>query len=116
MATPDDDFAKVAADIKKRTEDFKRKEADKLLKSKDANLRDVGENWKRSLQNDTATMLETGSGRGKRINAEGRAAGPELKKLAPGEYEAPVKKAKGGRVRTASQRADGIALRGKTRA
>lgn len=112
----DEDFAQVAARIKKQTEDFKRQEAERMMKSKDANLRETGKNWKANLESGTATMLETRPGFGKRVDDSGKASGTELRKLAPGEWETgkPVKKAKGGSV-SASSRADGCARRGKTK-
>ena len=73
----------------------------------------MAENWKKNLDNDTATMIQGSDGSGRRIGPDGRPVGPDLKKLGPGEYQT-EKKAKGG-VISASKRGDGIAQRGKTR-
>jgi hypothetical protein len=106
------DIAKLSLELKKLNDEHKREGAERLSKSSNAADREMAENWKKNLANDTSTMIQTREGSGRRIGPDGRPVGPELKKLGHGEYQT-EKKAKGGM--TASRRADGIASRGKTR-
>lgn len=109
------DLAKLALELKKLNETHKREGAERLAKSPNKSDRELAENWKKNIANDTATMIQTREGSGRRIGPDGRPVGEEIKKLGPGEYQVETKKA-GGKVSSASKRADGIAIRGKTRA
>ena len=106
------DIAKLTAELKKLNESSKREGMERLAKSPNKADRELAESWKKSLANDTATMIQTREGSGFRIGPDGRPIGPEIKKV-DGEYKVESKK-KGGVV-SASKRADGIAQRGKTR-
>ena len=106
----ENDLAALALELKKLNDDHKREGAERLSKSSNKADREMAENWKKSLANDTSTMIQTNEGSGRRIGPDGRPVGPELKKLGPGEYQTEGKK-KGGYVKAA----DGIATRGKTR-
>lgn len=106
------DLSKLALELKKLNEDSKREGAERLSKSTNKTSRELAESWKKSLANDTATMIQTREGAGFRIGPDGRPVGPEIKKV-EGEYKVEGKK-KGGVV-SASKRADGCAQRGKTR-
>jgi hypothetical protein len=108
----------MLAKLKKVDSDLKRKFMLEHINSKNAQSRSMAESFKKSLDNDTSMMLETGSRTGQRIDASGKAYGPQMEKADSGRYEKekdPVKKAKGGSVGSASKRADGIAQRGKTK-
>lgn len=107
------DIAALSLELKKLNDAHKREGAERLSKSSNKADREMAESWKKSLVNDTSTMIQTNEGSGRRIGPDGRPVGPELKKLGPGEYQTEGKK-KGGIV-SASKRADGIAQRGKTR-
>ena len=108
------DLAKLTAELKKLNDEHKREGVERLSKSKNKEDRELAESWKRSLANDTSTMIESRSGSARRIGPDGRPIGPDLKKLNSGEYEVEGKK-KGGIIRSSSRRADGLAQRGKTR-
>lgn len=107
----------MLAKLKKVDSDLKRKFMLEHINSKNAQSRSMAESFKKSLDNDTSIMLETGPGTGQRIDASGKAYGPQMEKADSGRYEKekdPVKKAKGGMI-SASRRADGIATKGKTK-
>jgi hypothetical protein len=109
-----DDLAKLSLQLKKINDDHKRQGVERLSKSSNSADKEVADNWKKSLANDTSTMIQTNDNYGRRIGPDGRPTGKELKKLDSGGYEV-EKKAKGGMVGKASKRADGIAQRGKTK-
>jgi hypothetical protein len=103
----------------KRLDKIKRDFVERNINSKNPQDRALAEDFKKSLDSDTTVMMETSPGAGKRIDKNtGKTYGPEmLKDTGTGLYEKkkPVKKAKGGMVSSASKRADGIAVKGKTR-
>ena len=105
------DIAKLALELKKLNESSKREGMERLAKSPNKADRELAESWKRSLANNTATMIQNREGAGFRIGPDGRPVGPEIKKV-DGEYKVENKK-NGGM--TASSRADGCCQRGKTR-
>ena len=124
----------MLASLKKEDARIKGEFALKHSNSKDKVLRSMAEGFKKSLDNDTSIMLETGSGMGRRISPTGKAYGTQMKKADSGRYEEevvekakdlippenlPQKKAKGGVVKMAKgglvTRADGAAKRGKTK-
>ncbi len=107
------DIAGLQAELKKSNDEYKRENVERLSKSPTATARELAESWKKSLANDTSTMIQTREGWGRRVGPDGRPIGPELKNRS-GEYEEVKRKKKGGAV-SASKRADGIARRGKTR-
>jgi hypothetical protein len=112
------DLNEMLADIKK-ADSIKRDFMLKHINSKNEQNREMAKTFKEQLDNDTSVMLETSEGTGKRIGKDGKVYGPVMKKEDSGLYkkEVPVKKAKGGMIKSsASKRADGCALRGKTRA
>ena len=117
MASREDDLAGITAELKKFNDDNKRANMARLAKSSSAADRELAASWKKELDSDTSTMVQTNRGTGRRIGADGRAVGEELRKLDSGGYDTgkPVKKAKGGKVSSASKRADGVAQRGKTK-
>ena len=100
-------------DLKKLNDDSKRASIDALSKSKNKADRDLAEAYKKELASDTSTMVQTGENSGKRIDKSGKATGTDLPKK-EGSYT-DVKKAKGGKVSSASSRGDGCAQRGKTK-
>jgi hypothetical protein len=111
----EDDIAELSAKMKKLNDDSKREGAERLSKSSSKADRAMAEGWKKDLANDTATMSVTREGYGRRIGADGKPTGPELRKGDDGKYMV-EKKAKGGMTgSSASRRADGIASKGKTR-
>ena len=99
-----DDMAKLTAELKKLNDDNKRSNIEQLKKSSSKVDREMAEGWEKDLKNDTATMVVTREGYGRRIGTDGKPTGPELKKLDSGKYETeksePAKKklAKGGLV------------------
>jgi hypothetical protein len=116
----------------------------KNINSKNSQAKSLAETFKKQLDNDTSVMLETSDKAGKRIGKDGKVYGPTMKKEDSGLYEKEVpseiadrlqtqknEKAyqnyeknrslgdvfkKGGKVSSASKRADGCAVRGKTKA
>ncbi len=110
----DKNASSLISDLKKLNDDDKRASIDTLSKSKNKADRDLADAYKKELATDTSTMIQTGENSGRRIDKSGKATGAELPKK-EGSYTE-VKKAKGGAVKSASARADGIAIRGKTRA
>jgi len=101
----------------KKLDSIKQDFVKKNINSKNPQDKSLAETFKKQLNNDTSVMLETSEGTGKRITKEGKVSGPEMKKEASGLYEkeVPKKMAKGGSVSSASKRADGCAIRGKTK-
>ena len=104
----------------KKLDKIKRDFVERNINSKNPQDRALAEDFKKSLDSDTTVMMETSPGAGKRIDKNtGKTYGPEmLKDVGTGLYEKekPVKKAKGGSVKSsASKRADGIAVKGKTK-
>lgn len=103
----------LIAELKKLNDDDKRASIPTLMKSKNKADRELAEDYKKALASDTSTMLQTGQNAGKRISSSGKAVGSDLQKK-DGNYTE-VKKAKGGKISSASSRADGCAIRGKTK-
>jgi hypothetical protein len=102
MMARDDDMAKMMASLKKLNDDSKRESIERLKKSSSEADRKLGETFERDLKNDTSTMHVTREGYGRRIGANGKPTGPELKKMDNGSYqevkEDKKKLAKGGYV------------------
>ena len=101
MATRDDDISKLMADMKKLNDDNKRENIKSLKNSSNASDRELAKTFERDLKNDTSTMSVTREGYGKRIGSDGKATGPELKKMDNGSYQEVKKEkkmAKGGYV------------------
>ena len=101
MMSRDDDMAKMMASLKKLNDDNKRENIDRLKKSSSEADRKLGETFERDLKNDTSTMQSTREGYGRRIGADGKPTGPELKKMDNGSYQEVKDKkklAKGGYV------------------
>jgi hypothetical protein len=111
------DLNETLANIKK-LDSIKQDFIKKNINSKNAQNKALAESFKKQLDNDTSVMLETSEDTGKRINKEGKVYGPKMKKEDSGLYvkEVPEKMKKGGSISSASKRADGCAMRGKTRA
>jgi hypothetical protein len=87
MMARDDDMAKLTASLKKLNDDSKRENIEKLKKSSSEADRKLGETFERDLKNDTSTMQSTREGYGRRIGADGKPTGPELKKMDNGSYQ-----------------------------
>jgi len=83
----EDDMAKLTADLKKLNDDSKKEGAEKLKKSANATDRKLAESFEKSLKNDTSTLAVSREGYGRRIGADGKPYGPELKKMDDGSYE-----------------------------
>ena len=112
------DFAQIVSELKKVNDDHKRSNIDEFAKSSSKSDKDLAKAWKKEIDTDTSTMISTGKGTYRRIGPDGKPVGQEFRKiLSSGEYEPiePVKKAKGGKVSSASSRGDGCAQRGKTK-
>ena len=110
------DLNEMLSDIKK-ADSIKRDFMLKHINSKNEQNREMAKTFKEQLDNDTSVMLETSEGTGKRIGKDGKVYGPVMKKEDSGLYKKTKKLAKGGSVRSkASSRADGCAVRGRTRA
>lgn len=112
------DLNETLANVKK-LDSLKQDFVKKNSNSKSPQDKLLAETFKKQLDNDTTMMLETSEGTGKRINKEGKVYGPKMKKESSGLYEkeAPQDYKKGGAVKSsASKRADGCCVRGKTRA
>ena len=103
------DIAQLSLELKKLNDESKQQGMERLSKSSNASDREMAENWKKNLANDTSTMIQTTEGSGRRIGPNGRPIGAELKKLGPGEYQT-EKKAKGGSIRGC-----GCETKGKTK-
>lgn len=101
MMAKDDDMAKMIASLKKLNDDNKKENIEMLKKSSNAADRRLAETFERDLKNDTSTMHVTREGYGRRIGADGKPTGPELKKMDDGSYQEVTNKkklAKGGYV------------------
>lgn len=97
----DDDMAKMMASLKKLNDDNKKENIEMLKKSSSAADRRLAETFEKDLKNDTSTMHVTRDGYGRRIGADGKPTGPELKKMDNGSYQEVTDKkklAKGGYV------------------
>ena len=83
----DDDMAKMMASLKKLNDDNKRENIERLKKASSEADRKLGETFERDLKSDTSTMHVTREGYGRRIGADGKPTGPELKKMDNGSYQ-----------------------------
>ena len=87
MMARDDDMAKMMASLKKLNDDNKRENIEKLKKASSSADRELAATFERDLKNDTSTMHVTREGYGRRIGADGKPTGPELKKMDNGSYQ-----------------------------
>ena len=80
------DLDALTGRLKKMQAEFNKREGARLAASSNPQDRELAANWARAAANDTTTMISTGSGTGRRIGADGRATGPELRRDNAGNY------------------------------